>query len=192
MFRQFLDAGIAVAGVDVGESYGNPEGRAVYSALHERLTSEQGFDSKACLLARSRGGLMVYAWAADNPEKVRCIAGIYPVCNLASYPGLDRACGAYGMSEEELAAVLSDHNPVDRAAPLAEAGIPVYHIHGNVDEVVPLEANSQLLAERLRAAGGAMEINVAANQGHNMWRGFFECQPLVDFVIGRAVGESAQ
>ena len=27
MFRQFLYAGIAVCGIDVGESYGNPEGR---------------------------------------------------------------------------------------------------------------------------------------------------------------------
>ena len=34
MFERFLKAGIAIAGVDVGESYGSPKGRAVYSALH--------------------------------------------------------------------------------------------------------------------------------------------------------------
>jgi hypothetical protein len=30
---------------------------------------------------------------------------------------------------------------------------------------------------------------VAGDQGHNMWRGFFECQELVDFVIGHATGK---
>ena len=29
-FRKFLDAGVAVAGLDVGESYGSPAGRAAY------------------------------------------------------------------------------------------------------------------------------------------------------------------
>ncbi|MFH1267918.1 MAG: LamG-like jellyroll fold domain-containing protein [Planctomycetota bacterium] len=89
----------------------------------------------------------------------------------------------------ELAAKLSDHNPVDRLEPLAKAGIPIFHIHGDVDKVVPLEDNSGLLARRYRAAGGPIELKIAEGQGHNMWRGFFECQELVDFVIRHATGE---
>lgn len=42
MFERFLKAGIAIAGVDVGESYGSPKGRAVYSALHEHLVTKRG------------------------------------------------------------------------------------------------------------------------------------------------------
>ncbi len=186
MFRQFLDAGIAIAGVDVGESYGSPKGRATYTALHKRLTEQHGFSPKACLLARSRGGLMLYGWAVENPEKVQCIAGIYPVCNIASYPGLARACGAYGMTEAQLAAELTNHNPVDRLAPLAKAKVPIFHIHGDKDTTVPLADNSALLAKRYRAAGGNITLQIAEGQGHNMWRGFFECQPLVDFVIRHA------
>ena len=30
MFERFLKAGIAIAGIDVGESYGSPKGRALY------------------------------------------------------------------------------------------------------------------------------------------------------------------
>lgn len=186
MFRQLLDAGIVIAGVDVGESFGNPRGRAIYSALHKQLVTEHGFDEKACLLARSRGGLMLYCWAADHPGKVRCIAGIYPVCDLASYPGLKRAASAYRMTETELADVLKKHNPVDRLQPLAMANIPIHHIHGDVDKVVPLAANSGLLAERYRAAGGSIELVIASGQGHNMWPGFFEHQPLVDFLLKHA------
>ena len=85
MFEKFLANGIAIAGVDVGESHGNPQGRAIYSALHEELVGKRGLSSRACLLARSRGGLMLYNWAVENPGSVACIAGIYPVCNLSSF-----------------------------------------------------------------------------------------------------------
>ena len=186
MFRQWLAAGIAIAGVDVGESYGSPKGRATYNALHKHLTEKHSFDQRACLLARSRGGLMLYCWAVENPEKVKCAAGIYPVCNIASYPGFKRAAGAYEMTADQLKAELSKHNPPARVAALAKAKVPIFHIQGDKDGTVPLEANSQLLADRYKAAGGSMTILVAKGQGHNMWRGFFECQELVDFVIKHA------
>lgn len=186
MMQRFLKAGIAIAGVDVGESYGSPAGRDLYDALHKRLVERDHFDTKACLLARSRGGLMLFNWAADHPEKVRCIAGIYPVCNLLSYPGLAKACGAYGLSEAALRERLNEHNPVDRLAPLAKAKIPIFHIHGDVDKVVPLKDNSGLVAERYRALGGIMTLEIAEDQGHNMWSGFFECRELVDFVLEQA------
>jgi hypothetical protein len=36
MFRQFLDAGIAIAGVDVGESYGSPKhGHRIKSTVND-------------------------------------------------------------------------------------------------------------------------------------------------------------
>ncbi len=189
MMRQFLAKGIAIAGVDVGESYGSPAGREIYTALYQTLTRDYQCDTKACLLARSRGGLMLYNWAADHPDKVRAIAGIYPVCNLLSYPGLAKACGAYGLTEDELEASLSQHNPIERLQPLAKAGVPIFHIHGDVDKVVPIEKNSQIIADRYREMGGSMTLQVPKGQGHNMWQGFFQCQDLVDFVISKATGE---
>lgn len=188
MMRQFLDRGIAIAGVDVGESYGSPKGQKVYSSLHAHLVEEFGFDKKASLLARSRGGLMLYCWAVDNPQKVRCIAGIYPVCDLASYPGLAKACGAYGLTAAELAEQLDQHNPIPRLERLVDAKVPVFHIHGDQDKVVPLDANSAALVKRYKGLGGAAQLEVAPGQGHNMWRGFFHCQELVDFIISNATG----
>ena len=130
----------------------------------------------------SRGGLMTLAWAAENPDKVAAFAGIYPVCNLASYPGLTKAAPAYGLTPSELEARLADHNPIDRLAPLAKARVPLFAIHGDVDKIVPLEANSGLLKQRYTALGGTIELIVPPGQGHNMWRGFFECAELVTFV----------
>lgn len=186
MFDQFLAKGIAIAGIDVGESFGSPDGRALFSELHKELVEKRGMSKKACLLARSRGGLMLYNWAVENPNSVACIAGIYPVCSLSSYPGLARAKGAYKMTEEELLKNLAMHNPIERLAPLAKAKVPIFHIHGDVDKVVPLEKNSGIVKERYTKMGGEMILEIPKGQGHNMWKGFFQSQTLVDFVIANA------
>lgn len=187
MFDRFLDAGIAIAGIDVGESYGSPDGRRGFDALHAEMTERRGYASKPVLLGRSRGGLMTLSWAAENPDKVAGFAGIYPVCNVASYPGIAKAAGAYRMTAEELGAHLGEHNPVDRLAGLAKAGVPLFAIHGDVDTVVPLEANSGLVRERYTALGGTMQLVVPAGQGHNMWSGFFQNPELVKFVLTHAL-----
>jgi pimeloyl-ACP methyl ester carboxylesterase len=190
MFQKFTNAGMAVAGIDVGESFGSPHGRALFSAFYEELTAKRGLSKTPCLLARSRGGLMLYNWAAEHPASVACVAGVYPVCNLSSYPGIESACGAYGMTEELLTAALAEHNPIDRLEPLVKAQVPIYHIHGDSDTVVPLEKNSGELARRYRELGGVMTLNVIEGQGHTMWSGWFQCQDLVDFVITHAYPHS--
>lgn len=186
MFERFLAAGIAVAGIDVGESYGSPAGRALFTALYDEMTQRRGYSPKPVLLGRSRGGLMTLAWATDHPDRVGGFAGIYPVCNLASYPGVAKAAGAYGLSPAEMESRLPAYNPINRLAPLAAARVPLFAIHGDVDRVVPLEANSGLLHTRYTALGGAMELIVPAGQGHSMWSGFFQSDALVAFVLAHA------
>jgi len=190
MLSRWLEKGIAMAGVDVGESFGSPRGRKVYTALWQVLTSRYGMSERPCLLPQSRGGLMLYNWATENPTRVACIAGIYTVCDLRSYPGLDKAAGAYGLSAAELAGRLGQHNPIARLAPLAKAGVPILHIHGDADKVVPLEQNSGELARRYRALGGHVRLIVVPGKGHQVCPEFFQCQALVDFVVTHAAGNS--
>ena len=66
--------------------------------------------------------------------------------------------------------------------------MPIRIIRGDEDQVVPLRENSAELVARYRAAGAADSISlmVAMGQGHNFWEGFFRCQELIDFAIGRA------
>ncbi len=186
MFERFTKAGIAIAGIDVGESYGSPDGRQLFSAFHRELTEKRGFSRKPVLLGRSRGGLMTLGWAVENSDKVGGFAGIYPVCNVDSYPGLPQASGAYRLKPDELAAQLANHNPIDRLAALAKAQVPLFAIHGDIDKVVPIETNSGEVRKRYEALGGEMQLIIPAGQGHNMWSGFFQCQELVDFVIANA------
>ncbi len=184
MHTQFLEADIAVAGVDAGEAYGSPSGNAAMDELYQTMT-ERGFAKQVCLLGRSRGGLWVTSWAALHPERVMGIAAIYPVFDLTSYPGVEQAAKAYGISVEQMSRELSTHNPIAKAKVLAEKAIPVYIIHGAEDQVVPLAVNSAKLLELYQAAGHeqAIILNDIPKQGHNYWPGFFRCQELVDFVI---------
>lgn len=186
MFEKFVKAGIAVAGIDVGESYGSPDGRTLFTALYKELTGNRGFSLKPVLLGRSRGGLMTLNWAAENSDKVAGFAGIYPVCNLISYPGIDIACTGYHMTSEDLTRQLPEHNPIDRLGPLAKAGIPLFAIHGDKDTVVPLEMNSGEIKKRYETMGGEMKLVVPPGQGHNMWEGFFQSRKLVRFIIRNA------
>ncbi len=186
MFDRFSAAGIAVVGIDVGESSGSPDGRKLFTALYNDLTTRRGFAAKPVLLGRSRGGLMLLNWAVENADKTAGFAGVYPVCNVTSYPGLEKAAPAYHLKADELAAKLAEHNPVDRLDALIKADVPFFAIHGDNDKVVPLEKNSGLVADRYKAAGKTPQLIVPKGQGHNMWTGFFQSQELVDFVIAHA------
>jgi len=185
MHQQFLDAGIAVAGIDMGEAYGSPTGTAGQQALYEHLVQQRGFSPKPCLFGRSRGGLWVSSWAIQNPDKVAGIIAIYPVFDLRTYPGLDAAAPAYQATAAELTQRLEQANPIEQAHVLANHKIPFAIIHGDIDTVVPLPENSQRMAEIYRTADAAdyMHLEVVPGQGHNYWEGFFRSQPLVDHAI---------
>lgn len=181
MFRRWLERGIAVVGIEVDESFGNPAGRAVFTAFYRHLTEERDFARKAVLHPQSRGGLMLYNWAVEHPESVAASVGIYTVCDIRSYPGIVTAAPAYGMTADELEATLTEHNPIDRLAPLAAQNVPILHIHGDSDTLVPLETNSAEFALRYRALGGSMEVIVVPGKGHEAIPEYFEREDLMDF-----------
>jgi hypothetical protein len=187
MHQQFLDAGITIAGIDVGEAYGSPDSQPFLDALYDEMI-KRGYAPKPCLLGRSRGGLWVTSWAVRHPDKVAGIAGIYPVFDLTAYPGLKRAAPAYNTTPEQLEATLDQHNPILKVPTLAEAKIPALFIHGDIDEVVPLKQNSAEFARLYQSNNAAdlVTLIIAKDQGHNHWPGFFHCQELVTFAITQA------
>lgn len=187
MHQRFLEAGVAIAGIDVGEAYGSPHAFPHFEALYQHMI-KLGYSKKPALLGRSRGGLWVSSWAIRHPHRVAGIGGIYPVYDYTTYPGVNRAAAAYGVSPGDLLARQDKLNPVRRAGELAKAKIPVFIIHGTDDKVVPIEANSEALEKAYAAAGKEDLISIlkAEGQGHSFWPGFFTCQKLVDFLIENA------
>jgi len=182
MVEQFLEAGISVAAG--GGAYGGSGAIKSQTAFYTEMTEKRGYAKKPILMGRSQGGLTTLGWAVENPDKVSAFAGIYPVCNIEGWKDVN--LGSYGIKKDELAERLKEFNPVDRLAGLARAKVPLFAVHGDKDTVVPLETNSGLLKERYTALGGTMQLVVPPGQGHSMWKGFFQCQELVDFVKSQA------
>jgi len=190
MHEQFVSAGVAVAGIDTGESYGSPAAVEASETLHAEMV-RRGYSTRPAVLGRSRGGLWASAWAIAHPELTAGVGGIYPVYDWRTYPGVSKAAVAYGLTPEELEAQAAALCPIERIDVAARAGVPFCIIHGDEDTVVPLDANSAALKQRYESLGRGdlVHLIVASGQGHSFWDGFFHFQPLVDFLIARAKGQ---
>lgn len=185
-FEAFMNAGISLAGYDLGEVRGAPESTAKFSVFYEAMV-KRGYSTKPILLGQSRGGMMTLAWAFRNPDKIRAWVGIYPVCNLASWPlknSKPQTLADYGLSETELMARLKEFNPIDNLAGLAMNKVPMFAVHGDSDVVVPYDDNTRILQERYEAEGGSFTVKIIPGEGHKVGPSFFECQELVKFVTG--------
>lgn len=185
LLERLVQHGFWICGIDVGESNGNPAGCEVFSRFYDTLMGLYHLDSKVNLIAQSRGGLMLYNWAEKpgNSLKVSRIACIYPVCDLLSYPGLSKAAIAYGMSPDTFLLHIKEYNPIDRLQSLFEAGVRIFHIHGDNDVVVPLNQNSQVLFDRYKALGGDITLKVVKGKGHEEIPEFFQSQDMLDFLL---------
>ena len=186
MFDRYFEAGIAVAGIYSGDLSGNAAQRAGYTLLYNELVNNRRYSQRFCFHARSRGGLISYNWAADNPGKVAAVGGIYPVTNLLSYPGEATAAAHYGVTVAQLNANIALYNPIERLAPLLSSGVKMFHLHGDNDSVVPLSGNSQITKNRYDSLGGMMTLKVIPGGGHDLNNYWFQDQDLTDFMIAQS------
>ena len=188
-----LERGFHVVYVDVAGLFGAPEAVAIWDRFHAYLTQEHGFAERAVLEGMSRGGLIVYNWAAKNPEKVCCIYADAPVCDIRSWPGgkgvgtghapsWAQCLEAYGLTESQ--ALSAACNPIDRLEPLARAQVPLLHVVGDADEVVPVAENTAVLEQRYRALGGSIEVIHKDGIGHHP-HSLKDPAPIVDFICAR-------
>lgn len=183
-FETFLNAGISIAGFDLGEVRGGPASTAKFTEFYDAMV-KRGFSPKPILLGQSRGGIMTLAWAFRHPDIVRAWVGIYPVCNLTSYPmkNLPVTLADYGLTEAEFRARLKELNPVDNLQGLLANKVPMFAVHGDSDAVVPYDDNTKLLKDRYEAGGGSITVKVIRGEGHQATASFFECPELMDFVL---------
>ncbi len=177
-------AGIAIAGYDLGEVRGAPGSAAQFTKFHDAMVM-RGYSPKPILLGQSRGGMMTLTWAFRNPDKVKAWIGIYPVCNLASWPlknSKTQTLADFGLTEAELTARLKEFNPPDNLAGLAAAKVPMFAVHGDNDVVVPHQDNTLLLKARYEALGGKFTVKIVPGEGHKVGPSFFACPELVAFL----------
>ncbi len=185
-----LGRGYHVAYVNVGGLFGAPAAVKRWDEFYEYLTAELEFSKKPALEGMSRGGLIIYNWAAKNPDKVSCIYADAPVLDIRSWPGGKgrgrgsagtwRAClKVYGLSEKE--ALEFRGNPIDNLEPLAKAGVPLLHVCGEADKVVPIDENTDVLEKRYRKLGGTIEVIRKPGVGHHP-HSLKDPTPIVEFI----------
>ena len=71
---------------------------------------------------------------------------------------------------------------MDRLAPLAQHQVPLLHVFGDADEVVPWEENTGLIASRYEALGGSITLIRKPGVGHHP-HGLEDSTPIVDFIV---------
>lgn len=191
-----LGLGYHVAYMDVAEMFGSPRAVAHWNRFHDLLVKEHGLAHKAALEGMSRGGLYIYNWAAANPDKVTCIYADAPVLDVRSWPGgKGRGPGhaatwaqclkEFGLTEATAPAFRG--NPLDRLEPLAKAGIPLLHVCGEADTVVPIEENTRILEKRYRELGGRIAVIAKPNCEHHP-HSLKDPTRIVNFVLENTPG----
>ena len=70
--------------------------------------------------------------------------------------------------------------------PLAENNIPILHVYGDSDEVVPWNENTGVVAERYQQMGGDIKLISKSECGHHP-HGLSDPKPIVDFILQRTM-----
>jgi pimeloyl-ACP methyl ester carboxylesterase len=78
-------------------------------------------------------------------------------------------------------------NPVDNLAPLAKADVPLLHVVGDADDVVPLAENTAVVERRYKQLGGQITVIVKKGVGHHP-HSLKDPAPIVDFVLQHTGG----
>lgn len=187
-----LTKGYHIVYLKVPDMLGSPLAMKHWDTLYSELTTRYGFAKKPALVGLSRGGLYCYQWAIAHPDRVACIYADAPVCDFKSWPGGngkgkgDPKNWALVLKlwdfPDEASALAWPGNPVDQLAKLAPHKIPLLHVYGDADDVVPWDENTKLISDRYTALGGPIQLICKPGVGHHP-HGLDDSQPIIDFIL---------
>lgn len=190
-----LELGYHIAYIDVAGLFGSPVAVEIWNDFHSYLTDEHEFHPKPVLEGMSRGGLIIFNWAKENPDKVSCIYGDAPVCDIKSWPGgkgrgkgapsaWKQCLEAYRLTEaqamdESVAAARC--NPIDGLEKMASHRVPILCIVGDADDVVPVNENTAILERRYQQLGGPISVIHKPGVGHHP-HSLKDPTPIIKFI----------
>jgi pimeloyl-ACP methyl ester carboxylesterase len=189
--QALLAKGWHVAYLACPNTFGSPETMDHWAVFYKLLTEQHALSKKPVLLGMSRGGLYVYRWAAAHPDEVGLIYGDAPVCDIRSWPGGKfKGKGSKGDWKlfqdvyhlDEQQAMDWKGNPIDILEPIAKAHIPIIHVAGDADDVVPIAENTMVIKERYEKLGGHVELIIKKGVGHHP-HSLADPTPIVDYIL---------
>ena len=96
----------------------------------------------------------------------------------------------YGFKTDDEAKAYA-RNPIDNLAPLAAAKVPLLHVYGDADEVVPWDENTGVVAERYRKLGGSITLIAKPGVKHHP-HGLEDSTPIVKFIWDHTASKEAK
>ena len=165
----------------------NPASKTVYAgnqndemiakrrAFQRFLVEGLGYAPKCGLIGMSWGGYYSVRYASTHPE---CVCAAYldaPLLDFSTLRGFKEADSAtrkrimayYPFATAEYDGANDPFQSVNRAEPIAKAGIPLLILYGGVDVVVPPESNCMKFAVAFEKAGGDLMIERRGRYGHH-------------------------
>lgn len=162
-----VQKGFHVAYINTNNLFAHPNAMRAWDQFYDYLVHQKGLAPKVALEGVSRGALYVYAWAKRNPSKVSCIYTEAAVCDFTSWPGgkgngkgspndWKKLQELYGFTEEQ--ALKYADQPKDNLEGLAAFKVPILHVIGLKDSMVPAEENTFVLVNNYIKYGGPATI----------------------------------
>ena len=132
------------------------KGLAVSKKFQDFLVNELGLAPKARLIGMSWGGFFSIRYASTYPENVAKIYLDAPLLNFDGFGGVPK----HWADRKPADTCWTDNPemPINRATPIAKAGIPILLLYGGKDSVVPPVLNSEIFAPRFKSAGGSIRV----------------------------------
>ena len=168
---------------------GSPLAVPAWEKMYDFAT-RAGLAPKATLIGFSRGGLYSYNWAVAHPDRVQCIYADAPVLDIRSWPGgKGKGAGSpsdwqtclsqYGLTESTAG---QWKGPLDQLDRLAQLRIPLIHVVGDIDKVVPVAENTSILEEGYKKLGGAIQVIHKATCDHHP-HSLPNPEPIIQFIL---------
>lgn len=140
--------------------------------LQAYLVKALGLKAKCGLVGMSWGGFYSVRYASTLPRNVNAMYLDAPLLDFSTLPdfsNVDAKTGEpsglykglrklYGFAEKGYVGADDPMQSVNRAEPIAKAGIPILLLYGGRDTTVPPERNCLVFAPRFEAAGGELTL----------------------------------
>jgi len=162
---KLLEMGYHLAYIDVTDTWGNTTAIKAWDTFYKHVTEKYSLSSKVVLEGMSRGGLIVYNWANRNPEKIQAIYADAPICDIQTTQFKNTILEAYGLTEAQ--ALAEKLNPVDSLEGLASLKIPIIHVVGDQDKIVPVAQHSAKLKNNYEKLGARLKLIHKPDSGHH-------------------------
>ena len=190
-----LKQGFHVVHIDVADMFGCDSAVILWNHFYDYCSNKYALNKKVTLEGMSRGGLIIYNWASKNTDKVNCIYADAPVCDFKSWPaGLYSGEGSprswkkcmdvYHL--DSISALSYTDLPINNSKLVAKAGIPVIHVYGADDTVVPYAENTALIKATFDNYEAEIKIIKKEGVGHHP-HCLKDPTPIVNFILNNTL-----